>query len=383
MRQMEYTLACDIMMDLEGSIRPAMYLARELVARGNNVSMMSPAMSYIVEDSLRTEGVTPINLHAKLAAKNKGLSILWFETWIREAFLGLNSRSIANELSTTINFSQVFALPSLVWYLQGPPSTALKDMEKELSTSFRITYDFLKPMIKFADGRLISRMNSFSTLVIANSKFCASMYSSLGVHAKHVVYPPIDCHMFRPSTSRVSGNYVLAYFGKETKFSVFKEIADSGVKIKAFGAKTPFVPRNLVNHPNIEFLGKVGIRELVELYSNALFTLFPFTHEPFGYVPLESNACGTPTLTYDLQGPGEYIINGVTGWLAHTDNDLIRKSAELWNMGYSSHMRKACVEEASKFDRKIYVKKWLDILSHQANKGRTTLAGISPELLQS
>jgi hypothetical protein len=371
------------MMDLEGSIRPAMYLARELVARGHKVSMMSPAMSHDVEDSLKAQGVTPINLHAKLAAKNTGLSMLWFETWIREAFLRLNSRHVANEPSTTINFSQVIALPSLVWYLQGPPSRALKDMEKELSTSFRITYDVLKPMIKFADGRLASRMASVSAFVIANSKFCASMYSTLGVHARDVIYPPIDCQVFCPSASKASVNYVLAYFGKETKFSVIEKVADSGVKIKAFGSKTPFVPRSLMTHPNIEFLGRVGIRELVELYSNALFTLFPFTHEPFGYVPIESNACGTPALTYDVQGPGEYVINGVTGWLAHTDNDLVLKSAELWERGYPSHMRKACIDEAYKFDKKFYLEKWLDLLSCLADNRLTVRAELSPELLQS
>jgi hypothetical protein len=370
------------MMDLEGSIRPAMYLARELIARGHRVSMMSPAMSQLVEDDLKAQGVTPINLHAKLAAKNSSLSLLWFETWIREAFLKLNSRHVANEPWLTINFSQVISVPSLVWYLQGPPSTALKDMEKELSTSFRITYDILKPMIKYADGRLVSYMGSVSTFVVANSKFCASMYSTLGVHAKGVIYPPIDCQIFCPSTSKVSANYVLAYFGKETKFSVIKKVADSGVKIKAFGSKTPFVPRNLMTHPNIEFLGKVGIKQLVELYSNALFTLFPFTHEPFGYVPIESNACGTPALTYDVQGPGEYVINGVTGWLAHTDNDLVRKSAELWETGYPSHMRKDCIDEAYKFDKRFYVEKWSDLLSCLANNRLTTRAETSSELLQ-
>jgi len=43
--------------------------------------------------------------------------------------------------------------------------------------------------------------------------------------------------------------------------------------------------------------------ELIDLYSNALFTLFTFTHELFGYVLVESMACGTSVLTYNRQGP--------------------------------------------------------------------------------
>lgn len=362
MRHMDFTLACDIMMDLEGSIRPAMYLARELVARGNKVSMISPVMSHVVEESLKTEGVTPINLHAKLAAKNSGLSVLWLETWAREAFLGLNSRRINSEPVITFNFSQVISMPSLIWYLQGPPSIALEDMEKELSTSFRVAYGFLKPVIKYADERLISHMGRSATTIIANSKFCASMYSSLGVKVDDVVYPPIDCQIFRPSTPNPSASYVLTYFGKETKFSTIKKVADMGVRIKAFGSKTPFIPESLTKHFNIEFLGRIDTKELVDLYSNALFTVFPFTHEPFGYIPLESMACGTPVLTRDVQGPSECVIDDQTGWLAHTDEELAQRSVEIWKKGYHHNMRMNCVEKASKFDTKEYVGKWLKIL---------------------
>jgi len=359
---MNFTLVCDIMMDLEGSIRPATYLARELNARGHNVSMMSPMMSKEVENHLSTVGITPVNLHASLAAKSSGLSMLWLETWAREAFLRLNSRHAINESSIVINFSQVISVPSLIWYLQGPPSLALKDMEKELSPSFRMMYDLLRLVINYADVKLVSRMDRCSRLVIANSKFCASMYSSFGVKTDCVIYPPIDCQTFRPSTSTPVSDYVLTYLGKETKFSILKNIADLGLKIKAFGSKTSFIPKDLLKHRNIEFFGRVSTKELVDLYSNALFTMFPFTHEPFGYVPLESMACGTPVLTYDFQGPSEYVVNAHTGWLARTDPELVQKSIKLWKQKYPSQTRTNCVKAALKFDKRIYIEQWLEIL---------------------
>jgi glycosyltransferase involved in cell wall biosynthesis len=156
----------------------------------------------------------------------------------------------------------------------------------------------------------------------------------------------------------------LTYFGKETKFSVVKQIADKGVKIKAFGSKMPIFQKGLARHPNIEFLGRVSTDELVDVYSNALFTLFPFTHEPFGYVPLESMACGTPVLTYNLQGPKEYVIDEETGWLAQTDEELVQKAADLWNESVPSNMTKSCLREASRFDKKFYVEKWQKILEN-------------------
>jgi glycosyltransferase involved in cell wall biosynthesis len=119
-----------------------------------------------------------------------------------------------------------------------------------------------------------------------------------------------------------------------------RKIADKGVKIKAFGSKaTSIVPKCVLNNPTIEVLGYVTGSELVELYSNALFTLFPFTEEPFGYVPVESMACGTPVLTYNKRGPSENVINDVTGWLANSDKELIELAIRIWKNDYPSWMR--------------------------------------------
>src|SRR3972149_430184 len=359
--RLDFAFACDVMMDLGGSIRPAMYLASELVSRGHKVSVMSPFMSDVVEERLRASGIMPINLRAKLVVKNLGSSLLWLEAWAREAFLKLNSRRVNNG-SYILNFSQVISVPSLVWYLQAPPSIQLQDVEKELSVGFRVAYNVLKNFIEYADGRLVSRMGEISQFIIANSKFCASMYSSVGVRSNSLIYPPIDCQIFHPSTANPSSDYVLTYLGKETKISVIKRAVSMGIKFKAFGAKMAFLDRGIIEHPNIEFLGRLSTTELGDAYSNALFTLFPFTHEPFGYVPLESMACGTPVLTYNLQGPSEYVIDGRTGWLAQSDGELVQKAMKLWKEGYSSCVRGNCVKEASKFDRRFYLEKWLKVL---------------------
>jgi len=319
-------------------------------------------MSDIVEKGLRANGIAPINLRAKLVVKNFGSSLLWLEAWAREAFLKLNSRHVNNE-PYILNFSQVISAPSLVWYLQGPPSVALKDVEKELSIGFRAAYNVLKNFIEHADERLVSHMGETSQFIIANSKFCASMYSKFGVKVQDVIYPPIDCQIFHPSTANPSSNYVLTYLGKETKVSVIKKAVNMGIKFKAFGAKMEFLDRGVIEHPNIEFLGRLSTSELVDAYSNALFTLFPFTHEPFGYVPLESMACGTPVLTYNLQGPSEYVIDGCTGWLTRSDGELVQKAMKFWKEGYPSCMRMNCVKEASKFDKRFYLEKWLQVLN--------------------
>ena len=109
-------------------------------------------------------------------------------------------------------------------------------------------------------------------------------------------------------------------------------------------------------------MGNVSDEELVHLYSNALFTLFAFSHEPFGYIPVESMACGTPVLTYNRQGPSETVLDNETGWLAENDVEIVSLAVNLWKHGYEESMRRRCRERALDFDvKKIYME-WLKIL---------------------
>jgi len=64
----------------------------------------------------------------------------------------------------------------------------------------------------------------------------------------------------------------------------------------------------------IEYLGEVNHGEKVELLQNARLTLFPIEwEEPFGLVPIESMACGTPVLATRYGAVPEVITNGVGG----------------------------------------------------------------------
>lgn len=94
-------------------------------------------------------------------------------------------------------------------------------------------------------------------------------------------------------------------------------------------------------------------KELVNLYSNALFILFSFTEGPFDYIPVESMPCGMPVLTYNGHGTSETIINGVTGWLVNNDKELIDLAVNIWKNGHPSWMRTKCRERALEFDVKV------------------------------
>lgn len=62
---MKVALACDVMTDLGGSIRPAVYLASELVKSGYEVTILSLLMSKQVENHLKSMEIEPINLRTR------------------------------------------------------------------------------------------------------------------------------------------------------------------------------------------------------------------------------------------------------------------------------------------------------------------------------
>lgn len=62
----------------------------------------------------------------------------------------------------------------------------------------------------------------------------------------------------------------------------------------------------------------------VDLLGRAKATLFPIRwHEPFGLVMVESMACGTPVLAHPMGAAAEVIVDGVTGWLCETGEEMV------------------------------------------------------------
>lgn len=363
--KLEVCLVCDPMFDVYGPVSPALHIAKVIAEQKHKVSIVSTRISGDVKKFLELSSLESIDLNTSMIMKS-GPPLSWLESWSREAFFNLNSKGFHPEGSVVINFSHTIAVPSTVWYVQGPTTDFLSDAEHELPMYYRLPYRILKPLLTYADNRLVRRMASMSKVIIANSKFCASMYEKRGVRVHEIIYPPLDCGMFKPACAP-SCNYVLTYFGKETEFYVLKKIGDAGVKIKAFGSKIPYIPKGLLKHRNIEFLGKVSDEELVNLYSNAIFTLFTFTHEPFGYISVESMACGTPVLTYNRQGPSETVVNGVTGWLVNTPEEIASLTVRLWRNGYPSTLRKEARKRALLFGVKRITEKWLQIVEENVS----------------
>jgi glycosyltransferase involved in cell wall biosynthesis len=74
--------------------------------------------------------------------------------------------------------------------------------------------------------------------------------------------------------------------------------------------------RPLLDHPLIEYIGEIGVREKAAFLGGALATLFPIDWpEPFGLVMIESMACGTPVIAFRSGSVPEVMRQGVSGFI--------------------------------------------------------------------
>jgi len=359
----DITFICDPLLSEYGPLKPAILIAQKLVEKNNRPTMVSTTISPELERKLATMGIRTVNLQKEPFLK-KNESMAWLEEWIREAAFFMNSRGIGGFDGIVLNFSNTICLPGHVWYAQGPPTVTLDNMKRQLPIHYKMTYQAMSPLFKVFDRNLSRKIAGESICVVANSKYLQSVYKKFGINANRVIYPPLDCERFKPHSRRPSEDFVLTYFGKEAIFGIIGQALDLGLKIKAFGSKLAMVPKKIRQHPNLDFLGRISDDELVDLYSNALFTFYPFTDEPFGYIPIESLACGTPVLTFNKQGPMETIRDGETGWLANGDLGLLKTAVQVWNNGYPRVFRQKCRGSAMKFDAGAIASEWEELLAN-------------------
>jgi glycosyltransferase involved in cell wall biosynthesis len=79
-----------------------------------------------------------------------------------------------------------------------------------------------------------------------------------------------------------------------------------------------------------EYIGAVGPEERAKLMGGAIGFFAPTLYiEPFGNVVIESQACGTPTITTDFGAFTETNVNGLTGYRCRTLDEFCKAAEDV------------------------------------------------------
>ena len=80
------------------------------------------------------------------------------------------------------------------------------------------------------------------------------------------------------------------------------------------------------NNVQLEICELIDDDKLVELYNKALMTIYVPEMEPFGFVPLEAMACGSPVIGVREGGIRESVKEGETGLLVDRDDEELSEA---------------------------------------------------------
>jgi glycosyltransferase involved in cell wall biosynthesis len=121
-----------------------------------------------------------------------------------------------------------------------------------------------------------------------------------------------------------------------------------------------------LKYTNVEFLGHLSLSRLGEEMRHADIFFFPSVVEGHPQVLGQAAACGLPVVAMQIYRP-DYVVNGVTGFLADTDDEL---SAKLELLIADSELRRkmssAAIAHAQKFDWDVIAGKWQETFEQTA-----------------
>ena len=210
--------------------------------------------------------------------------------------------------------------------------------------------------------------------VITISNSSKKSLQSLGFKKIHLVYPGVS----KISTNiKKRKNPTIIYLGRlkrakrpdhalEAFKIVKKEIPNAELWIVGQGYLRKKLEKQAKKIKDVKFFGYVSEKKKFELLSKAWLSVNPSVMEGWGIVVIESNACGTPCVGYNIPGLSDSIVNGKTGILVENGN--IKKLAEaiikiLKDEKLRKRLSKNALNWSKKFSWDKSAEKFLKIIS--------------------
>jgi glycosyltransferase involved in cell wall biosynthesis len=75
----------------------------------------------------------------------------------------------------------------------------------------------------------------------------------------------------------------------------------------------------------IEFAGRLNREDMVKVFARSHVFWQPSIRESFGLAALEARCAGLPVVARSQTGAGEFLINGINGWLVESDSQAIHR----------------------------------------------------------
>ena len=298
-----------------GVQRFALEICKSLSKKRDDIVFLVPSVDLIIDKSCFNE--------FSIKEIKGGFGHFWEQFTLPRYLRSLGNPLLINLCNTApIFYGNKISIIHDVTFLRYPESYSLK---------FRAFYKVLIPLVLKTSKKILTVSNF--------SKDDISKEYNLDKGKIDVIYNAVSDFFYPLVTEKLEKTYALAV-SSPNKHKNFPNLIDAFLKsnvdldLKIIGSLSNAFndQTSLVNNdPRIKFLGRVGDQELVELYQNAKFFIFPSLYEGFGIPPLEAQACGCPVISSNAASLPE-VLKESAFYFEPNDVNSIRAAIEFVNL---------------------------------------------------
>lgn len=369
-----------------------------LIARGHEVEAWCPPTAdrgYLPLNDVVREHVVPLALKIPtepVVPLLQKLRPLHWNAWSRLRAMDRHCQECARQIHTkgfdllfagccmffhTPQIARFIEIPSVV-YLQEPNRPVYESSPElpwvAMSWSLRDLFDFhfwpraLKRRLKLPGMRVQAREERISAMafdrILVNSFFSReNVLRAFGVDSK-VCYLGVDTERFAYQNKKRENFTVCVAALLPTKniellvqsLATISAVRRPKLVMISNMVDEPYRDRiqNLANKTSVDFELKhrIADAELIDLLNRARMMLYAPRLEPFGYAPLEANACGLPVVAVAEGGVRETIQDGVNGLLVEHDVQSMAHAIERLLVDDRLHL------QLSQGARQVVEEKW-------------------------
>lgn len=194
-----------------------------------------------------------------------------------------------------------------------------------------------RPILKLLNKKVVLNAD----YIIANSDTSASFFEKLYKRKiDQIIRPGVDTAIFKPSNKKESYLYTVGRLEKLKNidlmiksFALFHK-RNNLFRFKIIGEGTELMnlillAKKLGVDSSVDFVGRLGTKDVAALASRAMAGIFLCVNESFGIGAVESLSCGTPVVGVDQGGISEIISNSKIGFKSPLKPEMIAQILNL------------------------------------------------------
>jgi glycosyltransferase involved in cell wall biosynthesis len=355
-----------------GGKRALYYHVKGLLQRGHTVESWCPStadQSYLPLNELITEHILPFSWKEspQTTTISRGRAAL-FEVGGRLKAMDSHCRQCADQINKGgfdllfANSSSYIAIAPIARYITIPKILYLQEPTRPLYEAMPMlpwiaphlknsswlrpgaAIEYFKAYLKIRSYRAIATEEWLNIkaydAVLVNSFFSReSVLRAFGVNA-HVCYLGIDSTLFtdrhqRRDTFLVGVGSLSPTKNIEFVIRSLAHVGNPRPRLIWIGNASfpPYVNqlKQLAKILSVDFEPQEMITddELIDILNRAAMMVYAPRLEPFGFAPLEANACGLPVVAVAEGGVRETIVDGVNGLLVEPDEKTMARAIEI------------------------------------------------------